>query len=87
MGAKRQDLMTQFLSESFALSAIGGLCGIVMGILISKVVGASAGWTTVVKLWTILLATGVALLVGLASGIYPAIRASKLDPIEALRHE
>jgi putative ABC transport system permease protein len=87
VGARRQDLMTQFLSESFALSAIGGLSGIIMGILISKVVGASAGWTTVVRLWTVLLATGVAVAVGLASGVYPAIRASKLDPIDALRHE
>lgn len=87
VGARRQDLLYQFLGESFALSAMGGVCGIIVGIVIARIVGASVGWTTIVHLWTVFLATGVAVVVGLLSGIYPAIRASQLDPIDALRYE
>ncbi len=87
VGAKRGDILRQFLLEAFALSAFGGLIGVVLGIAIAKAIAASAGWPTLVQPWAILLATGVALAVGLASGIYPALRASRLDPIEALRHE
>jgi putative ABC transport system permease protein len=87
VGAKRQDILRQFLLEAFALSASGGLVGVVLGIAIAKAIAASAGWPTLVQPWAILLSTGVALAVGLASGIYPALRAAKLDPIEALRHE
>ncbi len=87
VGARRVDIRFQFLVEAFSLSAIGGLAGVVMGVLIAWVVAASAGWPTVVTPWSILLATGVALLVGLVSGLYPAVRAALLDPIEALRYE
>lgn len=87
VGARRVDILRQFLLEAFALSAIGGLLGVVVGILIARAIAASAGWPTLVQPWAIVLSTGVALLVGLASGIYPALRASRLDPIEALRHE
>ena len=87
VGARRKDILFQFIVESFALAVIGGLTGIVMGIAIAKIVAASAGWTTIIQLWSVLLATGVAVSVGLASGIYPAIRAAELDPIDALRWE
>ena len=87
VGARRSDIRFQFIVESFALSAIGGLAGILMGLGIARVVAASAGWPTEVRAWSILLATGVAMGVGLCSGIYPAVRASKLDPIESLRYE
>ncbi len=87
VGARRKDILFQFIIESFALAAIGGLAGIFMGIVIAKLVAASAGWTTIIQLWSVLLATGVALSVGLASGVYPAIRAADLDPIDALRWE
>lgn len=87
VGARRVDIRFQFLVEAFSLSAIGGLAGVVMGVLIAWVVAASAGWPTVVTAWSILLATGVALAVGLVSGLYPAVRAARLDPIEALRYE
>jgi len=87
VGARRQDIRFQFVVESFALSALGGVAGILMGLLIARVVAASAGWPTLVEPWSILLATGVAVAVGLISGLYPAVRAAELDPIESLRYE
>jgi len=87
VGARREDIRFQFIVESFAISAIGGLAGILMGLAIATAVSMSAGWATEVKAWSILLATGVAMAVGLSSGIYPAVRASNLDPIESLRYE
>ena len=87
VGARRKDILFQFIIESFALAAIGGVAGIFMGIVIAKLVAASAGWTTIIQVWSVLLATGVAVSVGLASGVYPAIRAAELDPIDALRWE
>jgi putative ABC transport system permease protein len=87
MGARRRDIRKQFLVEAFSISAVGGLLGIGMGIAIAKGVAYSAGWQTVVTLFSIVLAAGVSLAVGLASGLYPAVRAANLDPIEALRYE
>lgn len=87
VGARRKDVRFQFIVESFAISLLGGVSGILMGLFIAKGVAAWAGWETVVTVPSIVLATGVAMAVGLASGIYPAIRAARLDPIEALRHE
>lgn len=87
VGAKRRDILRQFLLEAFALSATGGLLGVILGIAIARAIAAAAGWPTLVQPWAIVLATGVAVAVGLASGLYPALRAAQLDPIEALRHE
>lgn len=87
VGATRRDIQVQFLCESFALSAIGGVIGVLMGLLIAKAVAASAGWPTLVQAWAIVLSTSVALAVGLISGIYPARQAANLDPIDALRYE
>ena len=87
VGARRRDIVLQFLVEAFTLSALGGIAGILMGTLIARLVAASAGWPTVVTTGSIALAAGVAMAVGLASGLYPAMRAADLDPIEALRYE
>jgi putative ABC transport system permease protein len=87
VGARQHDIVVQFLVEAFTLSVLGGLAGILMGALIARVVAAAAGWTTVVTLGSVLLASGVAIAVGLISGVYPARRAAELDPIEALRYE
>ncbi len=86
-GARRLDIRRQFMIESFSISALGGLAGIAVGVAIAKVVAASAGWPTVVTMASIVLSTGVSVTVGLVSGIYPAVRAASLDPIEALRYE
>jgi putative ABC transport system permease protein len=87
VGARRGDIRFQFLLTAFALSLLGGAAGIGLGVGIADVIAAWAGWPTVVTLGSILLSTGVSISVGLVSGLYPAIRAARLDPIEALRHE
>lgn len=87
VGAQHSDILFQFLAESSLISLAGGLSGIVMGVAIAWIVAASAGWPTVVTPISILLSFGVSLAVGLASGMYPAHRASRLDPIESLRFE
>ena len=87
VGARAKDIRFQFMVESFAISLIGGLAGIVAGLALARGVAAFAGWETIVTSASILLSTGVAMGVGLASGIYPATRAASLDPIEALRYE
>ena len=87
IGATRRDIRSQFVIESFAISVIGGVCGIVIGIVLARLVAAYAGWPTVITVWSLILSTGVSVAVGLVSGIYPAARAAELDPIEALRYE
>jgi putative ABC transport system permease protein len=87
VGARRLDIRNQFIIESFSISALGGVLGIAVGLLIAKAVAAYAGWPTVVTIASIVLSTGVSIAVGLASGIYPAVRAAELDPIDALRYE
>jgi putative ABC transport system permease protein len=87
VGARRADIRSQFIIESFAISLLGGVAGVVMGVVIARTVAAAADWPTVVTAFSILLSTGFSVAVGLASGIYPALRAAELDPIEALRYE
>lgn len=87
VGARRSEIRAQFMIEAFAISSLGGLAGVIMGVAIAQIVAASAGWETVVTLGSVLLATTVSMAAGVVSGIYPATRAAELDPIEALRYE
>jgi putative ABC transport system permease protein len=87
IGARQIDIRNQFVIESFTITVAGGLLGIAMGIIIANGVAFYAGWTTIVTAWSILLSVGVSVAVGLIFGIYPAMRAARLDPIESLRHE
>jgi putative ABC transport system permease protein len=87
IGATRKDIQSQFVVESFAISLIGGVAGIIIGIVLARIVAAYAGWPTVITIGSLLLSTGVSVSVGLVSGIYPAARAAELNPVEALRYE
>jgi putative ABC transport system permease protein len=87
VGAKRQDILLQFLIEALALSLIGGFIGIFIGVLSSKILSLSAGWPTLISVESIFLSFIFAAAVGIFFGFYPANKASKLDPIEALRYE
>lgn len=87
IGATRRDIMIQFLVEAVIISLIGGLIGMLFGVAMAKGVGAVLKITPEVSLATILLAVLFSSAVGVFFGIYPASKASKLDPIEALRYE
>ena len=87
LGARRVDIVVQFLVESVTLATVGGVIGVGMGVLIPMLVKQTVGLSMVVTLPALFLPMLVAILVGLCSGLYPAIRAARLDPITALRHE
>jgi putative ABC transport system permease protein len=86
VGARRRDVLGQFLIEAVTLSAVGGAAGVLLGLLAARAITALAGWPTVVAPEAVALAVGVSALVGIVFGFYPARRAAHLDPIEALRH-
>jgi putative ABC transport system permease protein len=87
IGARQSDIVRQFLSEAVLISIAGGLIGIVFGYALSQIIASAAGWSTVVTLSSIAVAFGVSVFIGLLFGIYPAVQAAKLDPIEAIRYE
>jgi putative ABC transport system permease protein len=87
IGAKKKDINTQFLLEAIMLTFIGGLLGVMGGYLVSYLVRKFANIATSVSLGSVLLAFGVSALIGIVFGYYPARRASKLNPIDALRYE
>jgi len=87
IGARRADIRVQFLIEAVTISAFGGLFGIGLGFAIAYLVVFFAGWSTIITLWSVLLAFGVSTAVGILFGSYPAVQASRLSPIEALRYE
>ena len=93
LGARRRDILRQFLVESVILSAFGGLLGILGAALLSTALGSvlggimSAKFSAPIRLWAVLLALLVSTGVGLVAGLYPANRAARLDPVDALRNE
>jgi len=86
LGATRGQIRLQFLSESLLLSALGGVCGTLLGIAVTALYGASQGWPIVVPAWASTGAVLATLVIGALAGLYPAIRASLLPPTEALTH-
>jgi len=87
IGATNKDIMVQFLIESVLMSFIGGIAGIGLGSGISILITLFAGWAVRISTLSVILATTFSLVVGIAFGLWPAQKASKLDPIEALRYE
>lgn len=87
LGAERKDILIQFLLEASTLAIAGGALGVAAGVGIATLVRQLSTLSTATPLWSILLGLGVSLSVGLAFGIFPAYRAARLDPIEALRYE
>jgi putative ABC transport system permease protein len=87
VGARKRDVLRQFLVEAILISFVGGLLGIACGFGLSRLVAVVAGWSTIVTMNSILLAFVVSVSVGLIFGIYPAAKAARLDPVEALRHD
>ncbi|MHB2211184.1 ABC transporter permease [Methylobacterium sp. CM6257] len=87
VGARGRDIRLQFLAEALVLCLLGGLIGVLVGTAVSLTVARSAGWATIIDAQAIFLSVGFSALVGLFFGYYPAHRASRLDPVEALKME
>jgi putative ABC transport system permease protein len=87
LGARRSDIMAQMLTESVVLSMFGGVIGTIFGSIIAIVISAMTPIPASIEIWSVALGIGITALVGLFFGLYPAMRAARLDPIEALRRE
>jgi len=87
LGARRRHITVQFLVETVVLSTTGGLVGVILGVVGAHGVSRFAEWQTIVSVWSVVLSFGLSVLVGVFFGMYPAMSAARLDPIEALRYE
>jgi putative ABC transport system permease protein len=87
LGARRADIMAQMLTESVVLSVFGGVIGTLLGTAIAMVISQFTPVPASIEPWSVALGIGITALVGLFFGLYPAMRAARLDPIEALRRE
>jgi putative ABC transport system permease protein len=87
LGAKKKDIILQFLVETIVLSAGGGIVGLILGVVIPTLVSYFADMRTIITAWSLVLAFGISAAIGVIFGLYPASRAANMDPIEALRHE
>jgi putative ABC transport system permease protein len=87
LGARRRDIIWQILTESVTLSVMGGVAGIALGFILAVIISKLTPLPAAVQLWSVAIGIGITAVVGLFFGLYPAIRAARLDPIEALRRE
>jgi len=87
LGARRTDIMAQMLTESVVLSMFGGVIGTILGAIIATAISSVTPVPASIEWWSVVLGIGITAVVGLFFGLYPAMRAAALDPIEALRRE
>ncbi|HOO14399.1 MAG TPA: ABC transporter permease [Candidatus Marinimicrobia bacterium] len=87
VGAKRRHILTQFMTEAVGICLFGGLIGILLGVVVGLLIAKAFKLPPVIPLWSIFVGMGFSLLIGVVFGTYPALKAAKLDPIEALRYE
>jgi putative ABC transport system permease protein len=87
LGARRRDIILQFVVETVILSGAGGVLGVCLGLAVPRMVTLFSKMPTLITLWGPMLAFSISAVVGLVFGIYPALRAANMDPVEALRHE
>ena len=85
IGATRWDIVRQFMLEALVITCLGGVIGVVLGVAGAQAISVFAGWLTVVSVQAVIISFGTSALVGLIFGLYPAIRAALVDPIEALK--
>jgi putative ABC transport system permease protein len=87
LGARRVDILWQFLVEAATLTLLGGAAGILLGSGLATLVSKLTPIPAVVPIWSVLAAVGASIAVGMVFGVFPANRAARMDPVEALRHE
>jgi putative ABC transport system permease protein len=87
IGARRRDILWQFLIEAVTLSIVGGGVGVLLGVSIAVIVSKFTPLPAAIEAWAIFAGLGVASSVGIVFGLFPALKAARLDPIEALRYE
>jgi putative ABC transport system permease protein len=87
LGARRRDIIWQILTESVTLSTLGGVIGTLLGFALALVISRVTPLPAAVQAWSVAIGIGITALVGLFFGLYPALQAARLDPIEALRRE
>ena len=87
VGARKADVIRQFLIETTLITVTGGLCGTIVGVALSRMVAYFAGWSTIVTVSSVVVASLVSVTVGIVFGLYPAARAARLDPVKSLHYE
>jgi putative ABC transport system permease protein len=87
VGARKSDILQQFLLEAVVIAGLGGVIGIGIGLSAAKLISMAANLPAAIPIWLVLVGLGVSCGVGLFFGIFPSMKAARLDPIEALRYE